>query len=227
MNDVTRILSPVEHGDVGASEQLLPLVYDELRKLSAQRLAHEKPGQTLQPTALVHEAYLRLVGSGSPPHWDGCGHFFAAAAAAMRRILVEQARRKRRLKRGGGQRREPADLDALLAGGPSQEVLALHEALEQLAARPRQSQARGDAVLRRPGARAGGRMPAHRAENSRPRLAVRAGLAVHRHGRAGIRRKMNGWWRLPRFDVAWRVLRAHLGRSILDGPCSVEVWCDG
>ena len=133
-DEVTSMLSAVEQGDPHAAERLLPLVYDELRRLAAQRLAQEKPGQTLQPTALVHEAYLRLVGSGTPARWDGCGHFFAAAAAAMRRILVEQARRKRRLKRGGGRQREPAALDALLAGGPTQDVLALHEALEQLAA---------------------------------------------------------------------------------------------
>ena len=134
MNDVTHILSAIERGDPLAAERLLPLVYDELRRLAAQRLAQEKPGQTLQPTALVHEAYLRLVGSGTPAHWDGCGHFFAAAAEAMRRILIEQARRKRSLKRGGGRPREPVDLDDLLAGAPAPEVLALHEALEQLAA---------------------------------------------------------------------------------------------
>ena len=134
MHEVTRILDAIGQGDAGASAQLLPLVYEELRRLAAQRLAQEKPGQTLQPTALVHEAYLRLVGSGTPVRWDGCGHFFAAAAEAMRRILVEQARRKMSLKRGGGRRCEPADLDALQAGGPAQEVLALHEALEQLAA---------------------------------------------------------------------------------------------
>ena len=134
-DEVTSILSAIEQGDPRAAERLLPLVYDELRRLAAQRLAQEKPGQTLQPTALVHEAYLRLVGSGRPAALGRpCGHFFAAAAEAMRRILVEQARRKARLKRGGGRRREPADLDALLAGGPAQDVLALHEALEQLAA---------------------------------------------------------------------------------------------
>jgi RNA polymerase sigma factor (TIGR02999 family) len=127
---------PLGHqaGNPKAADELLPLVYGELRRLAAQRLALEKPGQTLQPTALVHEAYLRLVGSGAAARWDGCGHLFAAAAEAMRRILVEQARRKRSHKRGGGRRRDPADLDALLAGGPAQEVLALHEALEQLAA---------------------------------------------------------------------------------------------
>src|SRR5271154_3893821 len=106
MNDVTHILTAIERGDPKAAEKLLPLLYDELHRLAAQRLAQEKPGQTLQPTALVHEAYIRLVEAGPPPPWDGCGHFFAAAAAAMRRILVEQARRKRSLKRGGGQRRE-------------------------------------------------------------------------------------------------------------------------
>ena len=133
-DEVTSILSAIERGDPLAAERLLPLVYDELRRLAAQRLAQEKPGQTLQPTALVHEAYLRLVGSGRPVHWDGCGHFFAAAAEAMRRILIELARRKHSLKRGGGRRREPGDLDVLVVGGHAQEVLALHEALEQLAA---------------------------------------------------------------------------------------------
>ena len=101
MNEVTRILSAVEQGDQHAAEQLLPLVYNELRKLAAQRLAQEKPGQTLQSTALVHDAYLRLVGGNGAEHWNSRGHFFAAAAEAMRRILVEQARRKRRLKHGG------------------------------------------------------------------------------------------------------------------------------
>src|SRR5438874_12230996 len=94
MSEVTRILSAVEQGDPHAAEQLLPLVYDELRLLAAQKLAQEKPGQTLQPTALVHEAYLRLVDTETEPHWNGRGHFFAAAAEAMRRILVEQARRR-------------------------------------------------------------------------------------------------------------------------------------
>src|SRR4051794_32347009 len=101
MSEVTRVLSAIEQGDRHAAEQLLPLVYDELRKLAAQRLAQEKPGQTLQATALVHEAYLRLVDADNPPGWDGRGHFFAACAEAMRRILVEKARRKRRLRHGG------------------------------------------------------------------------------------------------------------------------------
>src|SRR6266508_2348929 len=102
MSDVTRILSAIEQGDLHAAEQLLPLVYDELRQLAAQRLAHEKPGQTLQATALVHEAYVRLVGADKEQQWDNRGHFFAAAAEAMRRILVENARRKRTRKHGGG-----------------------------------------------------------------------------------------------------------------------------
>src|SRR6202795_5373149 len=101
MSEVTRILSAIEQGDPHAAEQLLPLVYDELRKLAAQKLAQEKPGQTLQATGLVHEAYLRLVDVEKAQHWNSRGHFFAAAAEAMRRILVEQARRKGRLKRGG------------------------------------------------------------------------------------------------------------------------------
>src|SRR5437763_5002502 len=115
MSEVTRILSAIEQGDPHAAEQLLPLVYDELRRLAAQKLAQEKPGQTLQATALVHEAYLRLVASpgrepgASEPHWNSRGHFFAAAAEAMRRILVEQARRKNRHKHGGGRQRVPPE----------------------------------------------------------------------------------------------------------------------
>src|SRR5262245_61768955 len=114
MTDVTRILSAIEQGDPQAAEQLLPLVYEELRKLAARKLAHEKPGQTLQATALVHEAYLRLVGPDEARRWDGRGHFFAAAAEAMRRILVEAARRKRAAKAGGGWQRQEI-LDAELA----------------------------------------------------------------------------------------------------------------
>src|SRR6187551_2203485 len=105
MTDVTRILSAIERGDPHAAEQLLPLVYDELRRLAAQRLAHEKPGQTLQATALVHDAYLRLVDSDQARDWNGRGHFFAAAAEAMRRILVERARRRAALKHGGAMKR--------------------------------------------------------------------------------------------------------------------------
>lgn len=134
MNDVTRILSAIEQGDPQAAEQLLPLVYEELRKLAAQRLAQEKPGQTLQSTALVHEAYLRLVGPDDVQRWDSRGHFFAAAAEAMRRILVDNARRKRSGKHGG--QRERLDLDAveIAADTPSEDLLALDEALTKLAA---------------------------------------------------------------------------------------------
>jgi RNA polymerase sigma factor (TIGR02999 family) len=141
MNEVTRVLSAIEGGDPHAAEQLLPLVYDELRRLAAKKLAHEKPGQTLDATALVHEAYLRLVQDVKDDNaragergWANRRHFFAAAAEAMRRILVENARRKQRSKHGGGRRRQSADLDALHAGSPAQELLALHEALEQFAA---------------------------------------------------------------------------------------------
>ena len=139
MTEVTRILSAIDQGDPRAAEQLLPLVYDELRKLAALKLAHEKPGQTLDATALVHEAYLRLIGSNSDgvsagaPGWDNRRHFFAAAAEAMRRFLVENARRKGYEKHGGGRRREHADLDALSAAGPEHELMALHEALERFA----------------------------------------------------------------------------------------------
>jgi RNA polymerase sigma factor (TIGR02999 family) len=134
MSDVTRILSAIEQGDAGAADQLLPLVYDELRRLAARELNRERRGLTLQPTALVHEVYLRLFGGGGDQRWEGRGHFFAAAARAMRHILVEEARRKRRLKRGGGRRREPVDLDALKADDADHDVLALHEALERFAA---------------------------------------------------------------------------------------------
>jgi RNA polymerase sigma factor (TIGR02999 family) len=131
--DVTGILQSIEGGDPHAAERLLPLVYDELRKLAAARLAREKPGQTLQPTALVHEAYLRLVGPVGGRAWDSRGHFFAAAAEAMRRILVENARRKRRLKRGGKcERLDLADLDVVVEA-PCDDLVALDEALDKLA----------------------------------------------------------------------------------------------
>jgi RNA polymerase sigma factor (TIGR02999 family) len=132
MNDVTRILSAIEQGDRHAAEQLLPLIYDELRQLAAQKLAQEKPGQTLQATALVHEAYLRLVGANPEQPWNGRGHFFAAAAEAMRRILVEKARRKRRLKRGGDRVRLELDPALLAIAGPDPDLLALDDALERL-----------------------------------------------------------------------------------------------
>jgi RNA polymerase sigma factor (TIGR02999 family) len=132
--DVTQILNAIERGDPKAAAELLPLVYDELRTLAAARLAEEKPGQTLQATALVHEAYVRLVGGGRPQNWSGRGHFFAAAAEAMRRILVESARRKTRERHGGGRKRLTlADLDAA-AETPDEDLLALSEALDGLAA---------------------------------------------------------------------------------------------
>ena len=134
MSDVTRILSAIEDGDPHAAEQLLPLVYEELRQLAAQKLAQEKPGQTLQATALVHEAYLRLVGGDQTQHWNGRGHFFAAAAEAMRHILVDSARRKRSRKRGGDRDRVALG-DANLADTENaEEVLAVNEALAGLAA---------------------------------------------------------------------------------------------
>lgn len=133
MSETTRILHAMEQGDSRAAEQLLPLVYEELRKLAAQKLAHEKPGQTLQATALVHEAYLRLVGSDEgKPNWEGRGHFFAAAAESMRRILIEAARRKKSVKHGGGlHRHDPAEVH-VTAPEIRDDVLALDEALEKL-----------------------------------------------------------------------------------------------
>ena len=134
MNEVTRIINAIEAGDPHAAEQLLPLVYNELRKLAASRLAQEKPGQTLDATALVHEAYVRLVDVAAPQDWNSRGHFFAAAAEAMRRILVEQARRKASLKRGGGQRRVELGEVAVTVEGPNLDLFALDHALEKLAA---------------------------------------------------------------------------------------------
>jgi len=133
MSEVTRILSAIEQGDPHAADQLLPLVYDELRRLAAQKLAQEKPGQTLQATALVHEAYLRLVDPDREKNWDSRGHFFAAAAEAMRRILVDSARHKESLKRGG--RLARADIDERLVPQPqiSEDVLAVDRALTKLA----------------------------------------------------------------------------------------------
>jgi RNA polymerase sigma factor (TIGR02999 family) len=134
MSDVTQILSAIEQGDPQAPERLLPLVYDELRRLAAQKMARESPGQTLQATALVHEAYLRLVKSGTPsePHWNSRGHFFAAAAEAMRRILVEKARHKRTLKAGGDRHRQEISEVEAPDAGPNVDLLALNEALEKL-----------------------------------------------------------------------------------------------
>lgn len=134
MSEVTRILHAIEQGDLQAARDLLPLVYEQLRRLAALKLTREKPGQTLQPTALVHEAYLRLLAGDSPPCWSGRAHFFAACAEAMRRILVENARRKSRLKHGGGRQRvDWQQLEQLTVDGPSEDLLAFDEALSQLA----------------------------------------------------------------------------------------------
>ena len=132
MTDVTQILSRVDQGDLSAAEQLLPLVYDELRKLAAARLAHERPGQTLQATALVHDAYIRLVDVEKAQHWNSRGHFFAAASEAMRRILVENARQKQSLKRGGDRKRVELDVSIVAQDGLSPDLIALDEALTQL-----------------------------------------------------------------------------------------------
>jgi RNA polymerase sigma factor (TIGR02999 family) len=143
MTNVTRILYAIEQGDPSAAEQLLPLVYGELRKLAAAKLAHEKPGQTLQATALVHEAYLRLVDVEQARHWDSRGHFFAAAAEAMRRLLVENARRKRRLRHGGGLRRHHLEGNEPAIASPADtiDLLALNAALDRLeAVSPRKAQ---------------------------------------------------------------------------------------
>lgn len=132
MHGVTRILSAIEQGCPQAADQLLPLVYDELRRLAAEKMAQEKPGQTLQATALVHEAYLRLVDVEKGQHWDSRGHFFAAAAEAMRRILTENARRKASIKRGGGRQRVDVDDLQLPMNSPPEQLLALDEAIEKL-----------------------------------------------------------------------------------------------
>ena len=133
MDEVSQILNALENGDPHAADRLLPLVYDELRKLAGQKLAGEKPGQTLQATALVHEAYLRLVGNSAGPHWDSRGHFFAAAAEAMRRILLNRARDKQRLKRGGGRKRLDLNQIEIAPDSAERQLLALDEALAQLA----------------------------------------------------------------------------------------------
>jgi len=133
MNEVTRIITAIEQGDPHAAAQLLPLVYDELRRLASQKLAQEKPGQTLQATALVHEAYLRLVGTAPEKPWDGRSHFFAAAAEAMRRILIDRARDRKRLKRGGDARRQRLDLESLVRDdAPPDDLIDLDDALTRL-----------------------------------------------------------------------------------------------
>lgn len=133
MSDVTQVLDRIEQGDPSAADQLLPLVYAELRRLAAEKVAREKPGQTLEATALVHEAYVRLVDVGSAQHWNSRGHFFAAAAEAMRRILIEQARRKKSLKGGGQFHRVEMHDDQLASPNPNVDLLALDDALDRLA----------------------------------------------------------------------------------------------
>ena len=142
MSEVTRILSDLDRGDPDAADRLLPLVYEELRKLAAHRMAQEAPGQTLQPTALVHEAYLRLIGTDQTQHWNSRGHFFAAAAEAMRRILVDNARRKQAVKHGGDRRRlDLDDVEPPLDESSGDDLLALDEALRELEARdPRKAE---------------------------------------------------------------------------------------
>jgi RNA polymerase sigma factor (TIGR02999 family) len=139
MSELTEILRAVEAGDTLAADKLLPLVYDELRKLATAKLSHEPPGQTLQATALVHEAYLRLVGDAKSSGWDSRGHFFAAAAEAMRRILVEAARRKKRFKHGGDRCRQSLDDLEIAAPEPREDLLALDEALDKLTTTDRQA----------------------------------------------------------------------------------------
>jgi RNA polymerase sigma factor (TIGR02999 family) len=141
MSNVPHLLNAIAEGDPHAANQLLPLVYDELRKLAAQQLAHEGAGQTLQPTALVHEAYLRLVSADADANWNGRGHFFAAAAQAMRRILVENVRRKRSLRRGGDRARQELADDLIAAPEPQADLLALDEALDKLAVTDRNAAA--------------------------------------------------------------------------------------
>src|SRR5215469_6489983 len=134
MSDVTRILSAVEKGDPKAAEELLPLVYDELRKLAAQKMAQENPGQTLQATALVHEAYLRLVNGDDAQRWNSRGHFFGAAAEAMRRILIDHARRKQSQRRGGGLEREHVESVEIAAPEPAVDLVAVNDALTRFEA---------------------------------------------------------------------------------------------
>ena len=133
MSEVTRLLEAIERGDSAAAQDLLPLVYDELRRLAACKMAHEPPGQTLQPTALVHEAWLRLAGGESAQRWQNRAHFFAAAAEAMRRILIDNARRKHALRHGGGQERVSVETAEIAAPGSDDELLEVHEALERFA----------------------------------------------------------------------------------------------
>ncbi len=200
MDDVTRILSAVEQGETGAPEQLLPLVYDELRKLAAARMASEAPGQTLDATALVHEAYMRLVGSATDRTFANRKHFFVAASEAMRRILVENARRKGRAKRGGRRHRVELEGDALEAPRRDERLLAMDEALGRFAAiEPAKAELAQAACVRRPQPRRGRGGPGHLADDRGPLVGVCAGLAPH--GDLGRKRSVSvvlsaGRWRI-------------------------------
>ena len=179
MSGVTQVLKQIESGDPSAADQLLPLVYDELRKLAAVRLNAEKPGQTLQATALVHEAYVRLVEGDAAQQWNSRGHFFAAAAEAMRRILVENARRKRSRKHGGEAQREDFDLSQLVAPELGEDLLALDEALNQLAKAGCGQGGTGQAAaLRRADRGAVGRGAGDLADDGQPLLGLCTGLAA-------------------------------------------------
>jgi RNA polymerase sigma factor (TIGR02999 family) len=207
MTDATRLLLAIGQGDSQAAADLLPLVYEELRRLAAAQLASERPGQTLDATALVHEAYLRLVGNQNPENdirWDNRGHFYAAAAEAMRRILVEAARRKHRLRHGGDQRRIPLESIDAAADMPDENVLALDEALQALAATaPLKARLVELRFFRRPVGRGRGPLPRDLPGHCRPLVGLRAGLAVRfspdgrksqkRVRRAGARRRMRSW----------------------------------
>jgi len=182
MNDVTQVLDAIARGDACAADRLLPLVYDELRRLAGQKMAGEKAGQTLQATALVHEAYLRLLGDGQPQPWNGRGHFFAAAAEAMRRILVDRARRKRRPKHGGDRQRIELD-EALPGAAPREDLLALDEALTRLAAlEPVKAE-----LVKLPGG--GRRLPRHFTSHGQALLGRRPRLAVRRLVRSRRKRR--------------------------------------
>ncbi len=183
MSEVTRILGAIEHGEHHAAEQLLPLVYEELRRLALEKMAHEKPGQTLQATALVHEAYLRLVDTERARHWDSRGHFFVAAAEAMRRILVENARRKRRIKHGGGVRRVELD-DDLPVVERARRGCAGRRSCPARTGRSRRANGRAGqaALLRRPDDRASRRRARDFSTNRLSELGLRSGLALSAPG---------------------------------------------
>ena len=181
MNDVTQILSAIEGGDPQAAEKLLPLVYQELRKLAAAKMAQENPGQTLQATALVHDAYIRLVDVDKAQHWDSRGHFFVAAAEAMRRILINRARDKGRMKRGGQLQRIDLDKIEIAIETPDDDILALNEAVERLAEENQESAECGeDAVLRWPVRRRGGDRIGNRQKHGGSLLGLCPSMALRR-----------------------------------------------